>query len=180
MDVVRQVRYDSAFTFIYSKRTGTPAAAMEDQVSSDVVQPRFDRLLAEVQKIAGELCGRDAGTVQRALVEGIDTHDASLAVSYTHLDVYKRQVKASVPNEPMAAEATVPTTEEETSTSAPMFRIYLTDEGILVYYPDERTVYKKIPILPEDLSESDREELADGIAVPDEEELYHYLESITS
>ena len=78
MDVVRQVRYDSAFTFIYSKRTGTPAAAMEDQVSSDVVQPRFDRLLAEVQKIAGELCGRDAGTVQRALVEGIDTHDASL------------------------------------------------------------------------------------------------------
>ena len=89
-------------------------------------------------------------------------------------------VKASVPNEPMAAEATVPTTEEETSTSAPMFRIYLTDEGSLVYYPDERTVYKKIPILPEDLSESDREELADGIAVPDEEELYHYLESITS
>ena len=36
MDVVRQVRYDSAFTFIYSKRTGTPAAAMEDQVPEEV------------------------------------------------------------------------------------------------------------------------------------------------
>ncbi|WP_434311824.1 tRNA (N6-isopentenyl adenosine(37)-C2)-methylthiotransferase MiaB [Hominifimenecus sp. rT4P-3] len=77
MDVVRKVRYDSAFTFIYSKRTGTPAAAMEEQVPLDVVQPRFDRLLAEVQKIAGELCGRDTGTVQTALVEGIDTHDTA-------------------------------------------------------------------------------------------------------
>lgn len=89
-------------------------------------------------------------------------------------------VKASLPNEPLAAEATVSSTEEETLTSAPMFWIVLTDEGILVYHPDERTIYKKIPILPEDLSESDQKELADGISVPDEEELYHYLESITS
>ena len=37
LDVVRQVRYDSAFTFIYSKRTGTPAAVMEDQIPEDVV-----------------------------------------------------------------------------------------------------------------------------------------------
>lgn len=45
MDIVRKVRYDSAFTFIYSKRTGTPAAVMEDQVPEDVVKNRFDRLL---------------------------------------------------------------------------------------------------------------------------------------
>ena len=38
MDVVQRVRYDSAFTFIYSKRTGTPAASMEDQVPEDVVR----------------------------------------------------------------------------------------------------------------------------------------------
>ena len=38
LDVVRKVRYDSAFTFIYSKRTGTPAAVMEDQVPEDVVK----------------------------------------------------------------------------------------------------------------------------------------------
>lgn len=55
LDVVRRVRYDSAFTFIYSKRTGTPAAAMEDQVPEDVVKDRFDRLLKEVQDIAAQV-----------------------------------------------------------------------------------------------------------------------------
>ena len=53
MDVVEKVRYDSAFTFIYSKRTGTPAAVMEDQISEEAVKDRFDRLLKRVQEIAG-------------------------------------------------------------------------------------------------------------------------------
>ena len=75
LDVVRQVRYDSAFTFIYSKRTGTPAAAMEDQVPYDVAQERLSRLLKEVQKISAERCGKDVGKVMTALVEGIDDHD---------------------------------------------------------------------------------------------------------
>ena len=74
MDVVRKVRYDSAFTFIYSKRTGTPAAAMPDQVPEDVVKDRFDRLLKQVQEIAAQVCERDLGTVQTALVEGMDDH----------------------------------------------------------------------------------------------------------
>ncbi len=77
MDVVRQVRYDSAFTFIYSKRTGTPAAAMEDQVPIEVTQPRFDRLLKEVQEIAKERCSRDLGRVMKVLVEGMDDHDSA-------------------------------------------------------------------------------------------------------
>ncbi|MCI8672094.1 MAG: tRNA (N6-isopentenyl adenosine(37)-C2)-methylthiotransferase MiaB [Lachnospiraceae bacterium] len=72
MDVVRQVRFDSAFTFIYSKRTGTPAAAMKNQVPEAVVKDRFDRLLKEVQDIATGQCGKDTGTVQEALVEDID------------------------------------------------------------------------------------------------------------
>lgn len=72
MDVVRRVRYDSAFTFIYSKRTGTPAAAMEDQVPEDVVKARFEQLLREVQAISGEVCGRDEKTTQRVLVECLD------------------------------------------------------------------------------------------------------------
>lgn len=72
MDVVRQVRFDSAFTFIYSKRTGTPAAAMENQVPEEIVKDRFDRLLKEVQAIAAGQCGKDTGTVQEALVEDID------------------------------------------------------------------------------------------------------------
>ena len=72
MDVVQKVQYDSAFTFIYSKRTGTPAASMENQVPENVVKERFDRLLKEVQSIAASRCGRDCGTVQTALVEGVD------------------------------------------------------------------------------------------------------------
>ena len=54
--MVRKVRYDSAFTFIYSKRTGTPAAVMEDQVSEAEVKDRFDRLLKEVQTISAQRC----------------------------------------------------------------------------------------------------------------------------
>lgn len=78
LDVVRQVRYDSAFTFIYSKRTGTPAAVMEDQVPEDVVKDRFDRLLNEVQTIAAEVCAVHEGTDQEVLVESVNDHDPSL------------------------------------------------------------------------------------------------------
>lgn len=76
MDVVKRVRYDSAFTFIYSKRTGTPAAAMENQVPEDVVKQRFDRLLKEVQAIGAEVTARHQGTVQEVLVEEVNTHEA--------------------------------------------------------------------------------------------------------
>ena len=78
LDVVRKVRYDSAFTFIYSKRTGTPAAVMENQVPEDVVKDRFDRLLNEVQTIAGEVCAVHEGTDQEVLVESVSDHDPSL------------------------------------------------------------------------------------------------------
>ena len=54
LDVVRTVGFDSAFTFIYSRRTGTPAASMENQIPEDVVKDRFDRLLKEVQDISGK------------------------------------------------------------------------------------------------------------------------------
>lgn len=72
MDVVKKVKYDSAFTFIYSKRSGTPAAAMEEQIPDDVVKDRFDRLLAEVQKGANEQTARFEGQVQKALVEEVN------------------------------------------------------------------------------------------------------------
>jgi len=78
MDVVKQVRYDSAFTFIYSKRTGTPAAVMENQVPNDVVKDRFDRLLKEVQSISAEVCSVHEGTTQTALVESMNDHDNTL------------------------------------------------------------------------------------------------------
>lgn len=74
LDVVRSVRFDSAFTFIYSKRTGTPAAKMEEQVSKEEVTNRFDRLLTLVQTISSEVCGREEHTVQQVLVEEINEH----------------------------------------------------------------------------------------------------------
>ena len=78
MDVVKKVRYDSAFTFIYSKRTGTPAATMENQVPEDVVKDRFDRLLKEVQSISAEVCSVHEGTTQSVLVEAVNDHDPAL------------------------------------------------------------------------------------------------------
>lgn len=78
MDVVKQVRYDSAFTFIYSKRTGTPAATMDEQIPEALIKDRFDRLLKEVQAISSEVCSIHEGTVQSALVESVNDHDDSL------------------------------------------------------------------------------------------------------
>lgn len=78
LDVVRKVRFDSAFTFIYSKRTGTPAASMEDQIPEEVVKKRFDRLLKEVQDISAQVCGRDVHTVQEVLVEEVNSQTPEL------------------------------------------------------------------------------------------------------
>ena len=78
LDVVRQVRYASAYTFIYSKRSGTPAATMEDQVPEDVAKERFNRLLKEVQTISAELSKEYEGIIQEVLVEEINEQDNTL------------------------------------------------------------------------------------------------------
>lgn len=77
LDVVRRVRFDSAFTFLYSRRSGTPAADME-QVPEDVMKGRFDRLLALVQKTGREQTARFEGRTMDVLVEQVNEHDASL------------------------------------------------------------------------------------------------------
>ena len=69
LDVVEKAGYDTAFTFLYSKRTGTPAAEMENQVPEEVAKERFNRLLALVQKKGRERSSRFTGTVQEVLVE---------------------------------------------------------------------------------------------------------------
>ena len=76
--VIREVKYDNAFTFIYSKRTGTPAAAMENQVPEQIVKENFDRVLKTVQDTAREQVKRYQGQVQEALVEEINDHDPAL------------------------------------------------------------------------------------------------------
>ena len=78
MDVVEKVRYDSAFTFIYSRRTGTPAAKMEDQIDEAVIKNRFDRLLKRIQEIGREETARFTGQCREVLVENVNEHDPSL------------------------------------------------------------------------------------------------------
>jgi len=78
IDVVRKVRYDSAFTFIYSKRNGTPAASLTDDTPEKVIKNRFNELLKEVQRIATETCSVHRNTTQEVLVEQINEQDATL------------------------------------------------------------------------------------------------------
>ncbi len=78
IDVVKKVRYDNAFTFIYSRRTGTPAAAMEDQVPEEIVKEGFDRLLKAVQDTAKERAELLKGQTLDALVEEVNEQDDSL------------------------------------------------------------------------------------------------------
>ncbi|MBA2213686.1 tRNA (N6-isopentenyl adenosine(37)-C2)-methylthiotransferase MiaB [Sellimonas intestinalis] len=103
LDVVRKVRFDSAFTFIYSKRTGTPASVMEGQVPQEVVKDRFDRLLKEVQSIAAKECARFESTVRTALVEEVNDQDPSLVTGrldnnlLVHFPGTKEMIGALVP-----------------------------------------------------------------------------------
>jgi len=70
LDVVRKVKFDSAFTFLYSKRTGTPAATIKEQIPEQIAKERFDRLLKEVQEIAAAQIRRFEGQTLEVLAEG--------------------------------------------------------------------------------------------------------------
>ena len=78
MDVAEKVRFDSAFTFIYSKRTGTRAAEMPDQVPESIVSDRFTRLLSRITEISREQTLAYQGQVQPVLVDDINARDPSL------------------------------------------------------------------------------------------------------
>lgn len=72
LDVCERVGFDSAFTFIYSKRTGTPAAAMPDQVPDEVTKERFDRLLEVINRTSEMRAKALTGEVVPVLVEETD------------------------------------------------------------------------------------------------------------
>lgn len=78
IDVIKLVKYENAFTFIYSKRTGTPAAAMENQVPEEEVKVNFDKVLNAVQEMSKERVGIYQGKVMDVLVEEMNEQDASL------------------------------------------------------------------------------------------------------
>ncbi len=77
-DVVKRAGFDSAFTFIYSKRDGTPAADRRDQIDEAVVHERFDRLLSLIHEKSSENSKRFVGQTLPVLVEEKNSHDQSL------------------------------------------------------------------------------------------------------
>jgi tRNA-2-methylthio-N6-dimethylallyladenosine synthase len=78
LEVVDGVGYDSAFTFIFSARAGTEAAAMPNQVPDDVKHERLERLVEVVQRIAAERNAERVGRVEEVLVEGPSRTDPAL------------------------------------------------------------------------------------------------------
>nr|MBA3381280.1 MiaB/RimO family radical SAM methylthiotransferase [Actinomycetota bacterium] len=75
---VEEVRYESAFTFIFSPRAGTEAASSPDQIPDDLKHARLERLVDTVQRIAAERNSERIGRVEEVLVEGPSRTDASL------------------------------------------------------------------------------------------------------
>ncbi|WP_330695110.1 tRNA (N6-isopentenyl adenosine(37)-C2)-methylthiotransferase MiaB [Anaerotignum sp.] len=78
LDVIRKVGYSTAYTFIYSKRTGTPAATMENQVEENVIKDRFDRMLNVLNPMIHELNEKMVGKEVMVLAEEISKHNENV------------------------------------------------------------------------------------------------------
>jgi len=78
LSAVEEVRYDGAFTFVYSPRAGTEAASLPDQVPEEVKRERIERLVETVQRVAAERNRERVGRVEEVLVEGPSRTDAAL------------------------------------------------------------------------------------------------------
>lgn len=70
LDLVERVRYDSAYTFIFSPRQGTVAASMPNQVDEETSRRRIHELIAVQERITGDIYAGQAGRIERVLVEG--------------------------------------------------------------------------------------------------------------
>jgi len=103
LEVVRASRYDQSFTFIYSPRTGTPAAGMDDQVPREVSQERFDRLVEAVHAGVLEKNLPLVGTRQRILFEGTSKRDERMLAGRTDGN---KVVHAPVPDGSVAGDYT--------------------------------------------------------------------------
>ena len=97
--VVEKVRYDSAFTFVFSPRNGTEAAAMPDQVPDDVKRERIERLIDVVQRIAAERNAHRIGGVEQVLVEGPSRTDPTLLRGRTRRNTTVNFAGSATPGE---------------------------------------------------------------------------------
>ncbi|MDO5388284.1 MAG: tRNA (N6-isopentenyl adenosine(37)-C2)-methylthiotransferase MiaB [Clostridia bacterium] len=77
IDVIKKARFNGAFTFIYSKRTGTPAAVMENQIPEDQVKKNFNRVLEALNPIIYELNCKKVGKVYKVMADDVSTSDES-------------------------------------------------------------------------------------------------------
>lgn len=78
LDILKRVRYDNIYSFIYSKRRGTPAAEFDNQVPEDIQSERFSRLLKVQHEISNQINNTIVGSVRRVLVEGISKNDENM------------------------------------------------------------------------------------------------------
>ena len=72
LDLIKRVRFSTVFTFIYSKRIGTPAARMDNQIPADIIKERFSRLLTAVNDIIFEINAAQVGKILEVIPEAID------------------------------------------------------------------------------------------------------------
>ena len=83
LDVVRKVRFEQVYMFIYSRRVGTPGDKMENQISEEIKHKRFDRLKALVESQIEENNQKYVGTIQKVLVEGTSKNNENMLTGRT-------------------------------------------------------------------------------------------------
>jgi tRNA-2-methylthio-N6-dimethylallyladenosine synthase len=83
LSLMREVRYDSSFDFVYSPRKGTPAASMPDQIPEDVKQQRIMQIVALQSALTFESNLRNVGKTELILIEGKSSRDPSMIAGKT-------------------------------------------------------------------------------------------------
>jgi tRNA-2-methylthio-N6-dimethylallyladenosine synthase len=99
LDVVEEVRYDGAFTFVFSPRSGTEAATLPDQVPDELKHERIERLIEVVQRIAAERNAERVGRVEQVLVEGPSRTDSTLVRGRTRRNTTVNFTGSAAPGE---------------------------------------------------------------------------------
>jgi tRNA-2-methylthio-N6-dimethylallyladenosine synthase len=118
--VVDEVRYESAYTFIYSPRAGTEAATLPDQVPEDAKHERLERLVGAVQRVAAERNAARVGLVEEVLVEGPSRTDPTLLRGRTRRNTTVNFAGLAEPGDlvPVTIEAATSTTLRGTQLAA--------------------------------------------------------------
>src|SRR5688500_12236935 len=120
LEVVEEVRYDSAFTFVYSPRRGTEAADLPDQVPDDVKRERLERLVDVVQRVASERNAERLGLTEEVLVEGPSRTDPAFLRGGTRRNTTVNFAGSAVPGDlvDVVIESTTSTTLRGTQLTA--------------------------------------------------------------